>query len=220
MFDIVKICKIHGALTRQDVWFRKTRNGCECKHCGREYNKKDRIENPEKYKEHGKFYRKIYISPDITHRYCSKCKQNLPLDYFSPAAISNRHPYCKTCMSKANKISKIKNRGTYQKYKVKTKLKLRESNMFKKYGLDLNKYKAIHDLQNGLCKICGNPETALQPNGREVKDLCIDHCHKTQVVRGLLCHNCNAGIGHFMDDIKRLKSAIDYLIISQVSIID
>ena len=208
---IFKICKKHGALCYDDVWFRKTRKGIECKHCSLEYNKKDRKINPEKYKVHGKFYRKIEISPDTTHRNCSKCKQLLPMKHFSKAVWTNRYPYCKSCMSKANKISKIKNRQTYDNYKIKTRLKAREKSMVDKYGINLGQYTIMHNKQNGLCKICNNSETSLQPNGKELKDLCIDHCHKTNKVRGLLCHNCNAGIGHFGDNIQKLQSAIIYL---------
>jgi hypothetical protein len=211
MQKIFKICKKHGALIYSDVYIRKTRNGIDCKYCSLEYCKKDREKNPEKYKKHGKFYRKIILDPSITHRNCSKCKEYLPLNFFSNAAQSNRHPYCKSCMSKANKISKIRNKETYEKYKVKTRLKAREKSMIEKYGLTLEQYQLIHDEQNGVCKICGNAETALQPNGKEVKDLCVDHCHKYNIVRGLLCHGCNAGIGYFKDNIKSLEQAIIYL---------
>jgi len=208
---IFKICKKHGALTYSDVYIRKTRKGIDCKYCSLQYAKKDRKNNPEKYQVHGKFYRKIDITADITHRKCSKCQQRLPLDNFTEAVRTDRHPYCRSCRSKANRISKIKNRQTYEKYKIKTRLKSRENSMIKKYGINLEQYQLMHDSQNGLCKICGNTETSLQPNGKELKDLCVDHCHKTNIVRGLLCHGCNAGIGHFNDDIKKLQLAIIYL---------
>ena len=208
---IFKTCKKHGALTYDDVYIRKTRKGMDCKHCSREYAKKNRKINPDKYQKHGKYYRKIHISPDTTDLNCSKCRQLLPLSFFSEAMKTNRYPYCKACMSKANKVSKIKHRETYEKYKIKNRVKAREKSMLNKYGIDLQQYKMMHELQNGVCKICKNPETSLQPNGKDIKDLCIDHCHKTNKVRGLLCHNCNAGIGHFNDNIIKLQSAINYL---------
>ena len=51
------------------------------------------------------------------------------------------------------------------------------------------------------CQICGKKE-----------DLVVDHNHKTNVVRGILCNHCNRGIGHFLDNESLLKSAIKYLI--------
>jgi len=39
----------------------------------------------------------------------------------------------------------------------------------------------------------------------------LDHCHKTGRIRGVLCNNCNTGLGKFYDDIELLKTAINYL---------
>jgi len=54
-------------------------------------------------------------------------------------------------------------------------------------------------LQSQTCYICNS------------KDICIDHCHKTGDVRGVLCNNCNLGIGLFKDNVERLRKAIKYL---------
>lgn len=39
----------------------------------------------------------------------------------------------------------------------------------------------------------------------------IDHCHRTGILRGLLCHQCNIGLGNFGDDTTRMQRAIEYL---------
>jgi uncharacterized protein with PIN domain len=66
----------------------------------------------------------------------------------------------------------------------------------------------IEDLQKlfesqSVCPICQRPLS-------EVK-VCIDHDHATNKVRGLLCNECNLGLGFFKDDPDRLRSALFYL---------
>jgi len=69
------------------------------------------------------------------------------------------------------------------------------------YGITLAEYRQMHVDQGGGCLICG----------REMETLFVDHCHTTGVVRGLLCPQCNSGIGYFRDDPDLLGRAIDYL---------
>lgn len=72
-----------------------------------------------------------------------------------------------------------------------------------KYGITELNYLAIHSAQEGKCAICGSPFCGKSPR--------IDHDHATGIVRGLLCHNCNAGIGLFKDRPELLRSAASYL---------
>lgn len=58
------------------------------------------------------------------------------------------------------------------------------------------------DAQNGKCAIC-DAEQSFQ--------LAVDHDHQTGLTRGLLCRNCNQGLGYFGDDPERLLRAINYL---------
>jgi hypothetical protein len=81
----------------------------------------------------------------------------------------------------------------------------------RKYGLSPEKYAEMALAQGGVCAICGAGTTEKRPK------LSIDHDHDTGVVRGLLCNNCNIGIGHFFDDKERLVKAIAYLESRQVA---
>jgi hypothetical protein len=63
--------------------------------------------------------------------------------------------------------------------------------------------------QGGVCAICEKKETR-KYKGKIIR-LSIDHNHKTGEIRGLLCHGCNVGIGHFSDSIEFLLKAINYL---------
>lgn len=87
----------------------------------------------------------------------------------------------------------------------------RDKESCRKKGMTLELYYSMCNEQNNLCAICGNKETRKTRSGDISKRLSIDHCHKTNFIRGLLCHDCNTGIGKFRDDIDRLQSAINYL---------
>lgn len=69
------------------------------------------------------------------------------------------------------------------------------------YGITVNQYAAMVREQGGKCAICGD----------EPKQFHVDHDHKTNEIRGLLCGNCNVGIGHFRDNPDLMTAAIKYL---------
>lgn len=106
-------------------------------------------------------------------------------------------------------------RRTYQKNKSKIRLhskKYRENNKDKIkerklkffFGITLEEYEKINNSQNKACAICG----FICSVGNY---LAVDHCHRTGAIRGLLCNQCNLGIGNFKDDKKLLENAISYL---------
>jgi len=75
-----------------------------------------------------------------------------------------------------------------------------------KFGLTLEDYDNILIDQDNKCPICKNnftKEFLRRPN--------IDHCHKTNKFRAILCHKCNTALGLFDDNIESLKEAILYL---------
>lgn len=83
----------------------------------------------------------------------------------------------------------------------------RRRNALNEYGLTLEDYDSMLKSQNGACKICGRQDTG----SSRVKNFHVDHCHSTGKVRGLLCNNCNRGIGYLGDNIERLEKALEYL---------
>jgi hypothetical protein len=78
-----------------------------------------------------------------------------------------------------------------------------EQNLARKYGITAEKYFEMLEAQGGFCAIC------LRPPGK--KRLHVDHCHISGRVRGLLCDDCNLGIGKLGDDPSRVMSAAAYL---------
>ena len=76
-----------------------------------------------------------------------------------------------------------------------------------KYGMTLEDFHDMLEDQSGKCAICGSTDKG---NSRHSK-MSIDHCHVTNKVRGILCNNCNAGLGFLKDNIEILQKAIQYL---------
>lgn len=77
------------------------------------------------------------------------------------------------------------------------------------YGISKDEYDSMLISQKGRCAICGSEGFLMREH--HWSKLVTDHDHKTGHVRGLLCHNCNRGLGLFQDSISNLKQAIQYL---------
>jgi Recombination endonuclease VII len=72
----------------------------------------------------------------------------------------------------------------------------------RRYGISPAEYDALLEKQGGACAICRK-----RSKGR----LCVDHCHVTGMVRGLLCNECNGALGYLKDDQASLVAALAYL---------
>lgn len=68
------------------------------------------------------------------------------------------------------------------------------------YGISPEQHELMLVKQGDACAIC-----------RARKKLCVDHCHETGQVRGLLCRECNLGVGHLGDSPAMLRQAAEYL---------
>jgi hypothetical protein len=85
------------------------------------------------------------------------------------------------------------------------KPRLRENWLKWNYGITQLDYDRLYQIQQGCCAICKTHQKILK------RTLSVDHCHKTNRVRGLLCFACNTVLGGVSDSIEKLESAIDYL---------
>jgi hypothetical protein len=128
------------------------------------------------------------IGKELAVKQCSKCKQVKPeAEYYKQANGSGGlHSQCKECICKAM-------RRRYQ-----------ERDAYARYGLTAEEYQVWFETQEGKCAICGASQTTDHV-------LHIDHDHKLDIVRGLLCLNCNHLLGAAHDDVNVLRKAIKYL---------
>ncbi len=111
---------------------------------------------------------------------------------------------CKKCVN-------IRQRKHYQKPDRKKihKKQQRIQCLRKRYGLTLEQYDLMFAEQSGKCFICDEIET--QQLYGVVRRLAVDHNHKTNKVRKLLCHRCNRTLGSADDNINLLSEMIKYL---------
>lgn len=106
---------------------------------------------------------------------------------------------------KYDQIHRKENLEYLRKYRSRPEAKAEreEYHLQSNYGLSLIDYDVLSEKQNNVCAICGGVN--------EGRRLCIDHQHKTNKIRGLLCIKCNAGLGDFMDSKELLLRAAIYL---------
>ena len=153
---------------------------------------------------------------------CAKCKEEKPHSEFPPSKTnkSGLFSYCAACNRKhANEWrrkyperERESKRATYEKHKERRKAESRARYVNNKeafnnsrwkslYGISRDEAKALLVQQGGVCKLCG--EIPKKP--------CVDHCHNTKKVRGVLCNHCNLAIGHARENIELLNRMITYI---------
>lgn len=154
---------------------------------------------------------------------CSKCNQKKRLECFSfQNKLSNLYmSSCKECQSKERKhrrqtqslIVRKKDKEVYyrnrdkkikyaREYRRNNKAKTRNINLKSKYGITQEWYDSQKHNQNNKCAVCFQHEKDLK------RILCVDHCHNTGKVRGLLCDTCNKFLGFYEKLQEKCK---DYL---------
>lgn len=129
---------------------------------------------------------------------CSVCKVDKPITAFYRSYLSKDgiYPRCKDCDLKAS-------RAYQQRNPVKFKEKLNWRRIKSAYGLSREEYERMSEEQGHVCKICLKKNKSWK--------LAVDHKHSTGKVRGLLCNQCNRGIGLLGDSVENIQRTIDYL---------
>lgn len=146
-------------------------------------------------------------NPTIETRICNKCNQEKPVTEFAKRNSRKRaYQYaCKKCNSEYRKTH-LEGKTLYNKeYWKNNKEKCSGRMRFWLYGITPEDYDKLYRQQNGCCALCGRHQSDL------TKTLCIDHDHKTGIVRGLLCLSCNRGVGYLQDDAELCLKAYNYL---------
>ena len=162
--------------------------GSYCKPC---FNTRSKASYAKRVKEHqGREVRPVRRAPE-GHRHCPACGETKLLDDFprNRSARSGYGRYCKPCHNAKGKETRERLYGGTREYHLR-----------RRYGVGQKEFDELLAEQGGVCAICGSADPQH-----------LDHDHRTGWVRGILCFNCNGGLGQFRDSPERLARAITYL---------
>jgi hypothetical protein len=123
---------------------------------------------------------------------CPSCKEwKSPTDFpKNQSTRSGLATYCKPCHNRIMRANRQRHHGSGRSFQLK-----------RRYGVDEIQVEWIILQQDGLCAVCG-----------EADPKHVDHHHRSGRVRGILCFNCNKGLGKAGDDLDVLGRAMDYLL--------
>lgn len=131
---------------------------------------------------------------------CSKCKTNKPVVDFR--IKKNSPDGCVSWCISCEKEYRLKHQSEFPNAR-------KMAHRIFRYGVTGEQYDNMLKSQNGVCAICGNPESTIV-NGKP-KSLSIDHSHLSGQVRQLLCDDCNVAIGRLHDSPELAEKAAAYL---------
>ncbi|GIG61042.1 recombination endonuclease VII [Longispora fulva] len=166
---------------------RPSGKGSYCKPCFNERATASRLKRAE---AEGRVVQQREKLPD-GYRRCPDCKEIRSLEAFplNRSKSSGRDRYCRPCHNERTRKNIEKNHGS-----------TRERHLKRRYGMSQQDFDALLAEQGGQCAICGAPAPEH-----------VDHDHVFGNVRGILCFNCNGGLGQFKDNVGSLRKAIEYL---------
>ena len=115
---------------------------------------------------------------------CRSCGVQKPVEeYYVRPKSGQVEKRCNSCVAEKNRQKKLRQR----------------------YGITPVEYDALYAKQDGCCAICNTHQSQLPAT------LAVDHCHETGEVRGLLCFECNTGIGKLKDNYELILKAAQYI---------
>jgi len=145
---------------------------------------------------------------------CSRCKVEYALSFFNKDnKRKDGHTYhCKECVSFYSKRANRETTNLAGKlWKQKNPEKVRMDVVKRNYNLSWEEYIGLLQKQVFSCAICSTPLKAHKGIEHGVDVACVDHCHTTGEIRGLLCSTCNTALGLFKDSKALLSRANEYL---------
>lgn len=141
-------------------------------------------------------------------KYCSKACRLGTSNKLPEGRWAKKYACCRYCGKTDSKHHSLGEcNRCYLRCMAKTTsgARYKQNALLKMFRSDEESFNKLVEKQGNSCAICGKHQD------ESIRKLHLDHNHKTGMIRGLLCAQCNVGLGSFSDDVDRMLKAIDYL---------
>ncbi len=145
----------------------------------------------------------------LSSKKCNCCGEiKSTTEFYKQKRCDGKWGFCSSCKKcEAKRVKKY-----YKENPEKTNKNNAKKNLKRKYGITPEDKENMLKKQNYKCSICGKEIFLFGESKKDMEKIaCVDHDHATGEVRGLLCNNCNKGLGNFKDNQEYLSNAISYL---------
>lgn len=164
---------------------------------------------------------------ETTTKHCHACNQTKPVEQFSKDRTTwdGQATQCKACRVRYRKdnvamvpahrkrwaqANPEKGKAYNKKWRDANPDKIKNKQLRHDFGITLIDYNRMSDKAGFSCEICkGGIE---DPTTGRRETLAVDHCHKQDKIRGILCRHCNTALGLMRDDPTILRAAMQYLL--------
>ena len=158
-----------------------------CRHCGEAFDKAYAIYCSKRCSNAAAYINRRDNKSPLGHTRCANCGEKFLQKRSIQFCCSK---LCSSALYRRTRISSDKKRDYRRRYT---------------YGVTPDDWSRMWTEQEGLCKICP------KPLGLDDGSYAIDHCHDSGLVRGILCRECNLGLGYFKDSPELLRLAAQYV---------
>lgn len=146
-----------------------------------------------------------HTTGNVRELLCSKCNFLLWHSNESIIILTSLIKFLKNSNSKFNTFEKYIRKKEYDKNPILNKEYFKDADLKTTFGISLKQYNKMLKFQKFKCKVCNKTK---EENGQY---LSVDHCHKTGIIRGILCSCCNSALFDSNEDTDILKNAIRYI---------
>lgn len=154
---------------------------------------------------------------------CKECKREKPIEEFlrvvrrgnryNGVACIEKRSRCRNCRTKVGTNHFISRKDMFGLETLRDPEKSKSSKYKSRFGITFDQAKEMLALQGGVCAVykTEKPEKRKMNHAKDRWPWCVDHCHKTGAVRGILCHHCNTLLGVCREKQSVLLGAMEYI---------